>query len=128
VLEVGSTRLLVSPVVNEASRGFPFPLLPRVARLKEGLVTRPPNHVDILSVSEVDLPVRDGGHRTLCAVRTYARSCLKESIPASDAALPEHKLPYSGIRRERLTKPACRTKIGDSHDSEEDPHGSSALD
>jgi hypothetical protein len=69
-LEVGSTRLLVIPVLNEASGGFPFPLLPRIARLKEGFFTRAPNHVDNRSVSEVERPHRDGRHRTLCVAQS----------------------------------------------------------
>src|ERR1039457_4475949 len=72
-----------SLVLNEASRGFPFPLLPRVARLKEGFLTRPPNHVDIRSVSEDELPVRDGRHRTLCA----AQSLRTELNQAFDSGL-----------------------------------------
>ena len=54
-------QLLAIPV-NETSRGFPFPLLPRVARLKESLLTCPPNHVDKVSVAQFDPAVRDGHH------------------------------------------------------------------
>jgi|GEM_PF-6341541 len=58
-------RLLAIPR-NEASRGFPFPLLPRVARLKEDLNYCPPNHVDNWSVAHVRIWVRDGHHTGAC--------------------------------------------------------------
>jgi len=55
----------VIPALNEASRGFPFPLLPRVARLKEGLFTHPPNHVDFCSFSHAKIANCDGRHTSL---------------------------------------------------------------
>jgi hypothetical protein len=39
------------PYRNEASRGFPFPLLPRVARLKESVGGDSPSHVDFWSIA-----------------------------------------------------------------------------
>jgi len=58
-------RLLVIPAHNEASRGFPFPLPLRVARLKEGLLTCPPNHVDNWSVADSEIEVGDDRHTLL---------------------------------------------------------------
>jgi len=44
----------VIPALNEASRGFPFPLLPRVARLKEGFHNlHPPEPMMTMAVSPI---------------------------------------------------------------------------
>ena len=79
-------RLLVIPARNEASRGFPFPLLPRVARLKEGFLTRPPNHVDNWSVADVANAFRDGRHRGLCQVRKFGICGIAANRRCSSAA------------------------------------------
>jgi hypothetical protein len=53
----------VIPALNEGRSGFPFPLLPRVARLEEGILTHHLNHVDAVIVSVAENSIRDGGHR-----------------------------------------------------------------
>ena len=68
-LEVGSARLLVIPALNETSRGFPFPLLPRVARLKEGLFLRTLRTMLTIAVSP------KMGRRSVTAVTGV---CVKE--------------------------------------------------
>ena len=57
-------RLLAIPW-NEASGGFPFPLLPRVAQLKEGFLARLPNYVDNWSLAYFERLFRDGHHNGL---------------------------------------------------------------
>jgi hypothetical protein len=57
------TRATGDPFYLRGRGGFPFPLLPRVSRLKEDFSARPPNPVDNWSVSRNAAGVRDGGHR-----------------------------------------------------------------
>ncbi len=84
------------PCTYEASCGFPFPLLPRVARLKKSFfkLLSPSNHVDICSFTHVDTSSGDGRHTTLCKIPLLAftvKPLLLNVItgPVLPAARPE---------------------------------------
>jgi len=99
----------VIPALNETSRGFPFPLLPRVARLKDGL-DHALDHLQrvVARANEIDLNtgvyayLRIGQIYDLTHRRQQALEAYKKAIayaPEADAAQEARKYLDAPYRR-----------------------------